>query len=89
MLGKWCGAVTYFLCKKIRKNKYRLHDKMLHCHQLNKEQYNFGKLNLTMLWALVTIYAKEYKAFGPSYNLPKLKKNKTLIYLSKNRYVME
>ena len=51
---------------------------------MNKEQYNFGKLNLTALWVLVTIYAKEYKAFGPNYNIPKLKKDKTLIYLSKN-----
>ena len=49
---------------------------------MNKEQYNFGKLNLTMLWVLVTIYVKEYNAFSPSYNIPK-KKKKTLIYLSK------
>ena len=25
-LGKWCGVATYFLYKKIRKNKYKLHD---------------------------------------------------------------
>ena len=25
-LGKWCGAATYFLYKKIRKNKYKIHD---------------------------------------------------------------
>ena len=24
-LGKWCGVTTYFLYKKIRKNKYKLH----------------------------------------------------------------
>ena len=58
--------------------------KILHCHWLNKDIYNLGKLNLTMLWVLLTIYVKEYKAFVPSYNLPKIKKNKTLIYLSKN-----
>ena len=31
-LSKWCGVTTYFLYKKIRKNKYKLHDKILHCH---------------------------------------------------------
>ena len=25
-LGKWGGVATYFLYKKIRKNKYKLHD---------------------------------------------------------------
>ena len=25
-LGKWRGVATYFLYKKIRKNKYKLHD---------------------------------------------------------------
>ena len=59
--------------------------KILHCHWLNKNKYNLGKLNLTRLWVLVTIYAKEYKAFCPSYNLPKVKKkDKVLLYLSKN-----
>ena len=58
--------------------------KIFHCHWLDKEKYNFCKLNLTTLWVLVTIYVKEYKTFGSSYNLPKLKKDKTLIYLSKN-----
>ena len=57
--------------------------KILHCHWLNNDKYNLGKLTLTMLWVLVTIYVKEYKAFVPSYNLPKIK-NKTLIYISKN-----
>ena len=56
---------------------------ILHCYWLNKDKYNIGKLNLTMLWVLVTIHVKEYKAFVPSYNLPKIK-NKTLIYVSKN-----
>ena len=50
--------------------------KIFHCHWLNKEKYNLGKLNITRLWVLVAIYAKEYKSFGLSYNLPELKKRK-------------
>ena len=52
--------------------------KILHCHWLNKDKYNLGKLNLTRLWVLVTIYVKEYKAFVPSYNLQK-NKNTTFV----------
>ena len=48
-LSKWYTVATYFLYKKIWKNKYKLHDKMLHCHWLNKENYNLSKLNLTRL----------------------------------------
>ena len=58
--------------------------KIFHCHLLNKDKYNIGKLNRTILWVLVIIYAKEYEAFVPSYNLQKIIKNKTLIYLSKS-----
>ena len=46
-LDKWCGVATYFLYKKIRRNtntNYMF--KILHCHWLNKEKYNFGKLTL-------------------------------------------
>ena len=32
--------------------------KILHCHWLNKDKYNLGKLNLTMLWVIVKIYPK-------------------------------
>ena len=62
--------------KKNLNTKYMI--KILHCHWLNKDKYNLGKLNFTMLWVLVTIYVKEYKAFVPSYNLPKIKKKKKL-----------
>ena len=69
-----------FLCKKKKKKtKYKIHiQKYFECYWLNKEQYNFGKLNLTMLWVLVTIYVKEYNAFSPSYNIPKKKKDTNL-----------
>ena len=92
-LGMWCGVATYFFMQKKKKKKTKCKiyiQKCFECYWLNKEQYNFGKLNLTTLWVLVTIYVKEYNAFGPSYNLPKFwknknkNKNKTLIYLSKN-----
>ena len=63
-----------FYTKKKEKKNTNYMIKILHCHWLNKNKYNHGKLKLTKLWVLVTIYAKEYKAFCPSYNLPNLKR---------------
>ena len=48
--------------------------KMLHCHWLNNDKYNLGKLNLTRLWVLVTIYPKKKK---------KKKNDKVQVYLPK------
>ena len=56
--------------------------KILHCHWLNKEKYNFGKLTLQGFGPSYNL-CKRIQIFGSSYNLPKLK-DKTLIYLSKN-----
>ena len=50
---------------------------------MNKDKHNLGKLNLTRLWVLVKIYAKEYKVLVLVTIYQKIK-NKTLIYLSKN-----
>ena len=81
-LSFWVSGVKspliFYAKKKKKKKKEKLNTKymikILHCHWLNKDIYNLGKLNLTMLWVLLTIYVKEYKAFVPSYNLPKIKK---------------
>ena len=92
-LGKWCGVATFFfffffffIYKKKKKKKistsYML--KIFHCHWLNKEKYNLGKLNLPMLWVLVTIYQKNTWLFVLVTIYPKIKeKDKAQVYLSK------
>ena len=46
--GKWCGVAIFFFLYKKRKEKISTHYmiKILHCHWLNKENYNFDKLTL-------------------------------------------
>ena len=46
---------------------------IVHCHW-NKEKYNFGKLNLTRLWVLVTIYQKNTWLFVLVTIYPKIKR---------------
>ena len=61
------SPLIFFMQKNKEKTKYKIKiQKCFECYWLNKEQYNFSKLNLT-------IYVKEYNAFSPSYNLPKIK----------------
>ena len=51
--------------------------KYFECHWLNKDKYNFGKLNLTRFWILVTIYAKGYKGLVLVTIYPSLNKQNT------------
>ena len=46
---------------------------IVHCHW-NKEKYNFGKLNLTRHWVLVTIYQKNAWLFVLVTIYPKIKR---------------
>ena len=56
------SPLIFYTKKKTKKEIQITLSKYFECHWLNKDKYNFGKLNITRLWVLITIYAKEYKA---------------------------
>ena len=64
----------FFYIKKMRKINTSYMLKIFHCHRLNKEKYNLGKLNLTILWVLVTIYQKNTWIFVLVTIYPKIKR---------------
>ena len=87
-LSKWCGVVTYFLYKKIRKKKNWIQIyliEMLHCYWLNKNKSKLDKLNLTRLWVLVTVYQKNTWLFVLIKFYPKVKERQsTCLPIQKN-----
>ena len=74
------SPLIFYTINKYIQNTYL---EYFECHWLNKEKYNFGKLNLTRLWVLVTIYATEYKALVLVIIYQNWK-DKALFYVSKN-----
>ena len=65
------GVATYFISKirKLYKLQHVLNNNLL----IKWEQLHPCRKNFTWFCLLVTIYWQKYKAFFPSYNLPKIK----------------